>query len=104
VRRGGGAGLNGYVKSSKAVISTFNVRELPEVIYVQLCTAPRVEAGKNTSSVIPASRKRRRKENPVVSDETVLFGYESSATLITDRLHYKLQTRHLVRHGRILPP
>jgi hypothetical protein len=27
---------------------------------------PRVEAGKNTSTVIPASRKRRRKGNPVV--------------------------------------
>jgi hypothetical protein len=32
---------------------------------------PRVEAGKNTSTVIPASRKRRRKVNPVVSGETV---------------------------------
>jgi hypothetical protein len=28
-----------------------------------------VDAGKNTSTVIPASRKRRRKGNPVVSDE-----------------------------------
>jgi hypothetical protein len=32
---------------------------------------PRVEAGKNTSTVIPASRKRRQKGNPVVSGETV---------------------------------
>jgi hypothetical protein len=55
-----------------------------------------VEAGKNTSSVIPASRKRRRKGNP---DETVMYGYESSATLTIDRLHYKLQTRSLVRQG-----
>jgi hypothetical protein len=31
----------------------------------------RVEAGKNTSTVIPASRKRRQKGNPVVSGETV---------------------------------
>jgi hypothetical protein len=30
-----------------------------------------VEAGKNTSTVIPASRKRRQKGNPVVSGETV---------------------------------
>jgi hypothetical protein len=59
--------------------------------------SPHVEAGKNTSTVIPASRKRRRKGNPVVSDETVMYGYESSATLITDRLHYKLQTRPLVK-------
>jgi hypothetical protein len=59
----------------------------------------RVEAGKNTSTVIPASRKRRRKWNPVVSDETVMYAYESSATLTTDRLHYKLQTRPLVREG-----
>jgi hypothetical protein len=29
------------------------------------------EAGKNTSTVIPASCKRRQKGNPVVSDETV---------------------------------
>jgi hypothetical protein len=26
-----------------------------------------------------------------------MYGYESSATLITDRLHYKLQTHPLVR-------
>jgi hypothetical protein len=32
---------------------------------------PRVEAGKNTSTVIPASRNRRRKGNPVVSGEIV---------------------------------
>jgi hypothetical protein len=58
--------------------------------------ASRVEAGKNTSTVIPASR---RKGNPVVLDETVIYGYESSATLTTDRFHYKLQTRPLVREG-----
>jgi hypothetical protein len=32
---------------------------------------PHVEAGKNTSTVIPVSRKGRRKGNPVVSGETV---------------------------------
>jgi hypothetical protein len=32
---------------------------------------PRVEADKNTSTVIPASRKRQQKGNPVVSGETV---------------------------------
>jgi hypothetical protein len=64
---------------------------------------PRVEAGKNTSTVVPASRKRRQKGNPVVSGETVIYGYESSATLTTDRLHYKLQTRPLIREGGILP-
>jgi hypothetical protein len=47
----------------------------------------------------PASRKRRGEGNPVVSDETVMFGYESSATLTTDRVHCKLQTRPLVREG-----
>jgi hypothetical protein len=31
---------------------------------------PRVEAGKNTSTEIPASRKRRQKGNPVVPGET----------------------------------
>jgi hypothetical protein len=28
-----------------------------------------------------------------------MYGFESSATLTTDRLHYKLQTRPLVREG-----
>jgi hypothetical protein len=43
--------------------------------------------------------KRRRKRNLLVSDEAVIYGYESSATLTTDRLHYKVQTRPLVREG-----
>jgi hypothetical protein len=30
---------------------------------------------------------------------TVIYGYESSATLTSYRLHYKLQTRPLVRVG-----
>jgi hypothetical protein len=34
-----------------------------------------------------------------VSDETEIYGYESSATLTTVGLHYKLQTRPLVREG-----
>jgi hypothetical protein len=59
----------------------------------------RVEAGKNTSTAIPVSRKRRRKGNPVVSDKTVIYGYELSATLTTNRLHYKLQTSPLVKEG-----
>jgi hypothetical protein len=37
-----------------------------------IVNAPRVEADKNTSTVIPASRKRRQKGNPVVLGETVL--------------------------------
>jgi hypothetical protein len=56
-----------------------------------------VEAGKNTSTDFPASCKRRQEGNPVVSGETVTYGYESSATLTTDRLRYKLQTSPLVR-------
>jgi hypothetical protein len=59
----------------------------------------RVEPGKSTSNVIPASRKRRRKGNPLVSDETVIYGYESSATLTTDRLRYNSQTCPVVREG-----
>jgi hypothetical protein len=62
-------------------------------------TYPRVQADKNISIVIPASRKRQRKGNPVVSDATVMYGYESSATLTTDRLRYKLQTRPLITEG-----
>jgi hypothetical protein len=54
-----------------------------------------VEAGKNTSTIIPASRNRRRKGNPIVSDETVMHGYEPSATLTTDRLlHYYYTTNY----------
>jgi hypothetical protein len=64
-----------------------------------LLSIPRVDASKHASTVIPANRKRRRKGNPVVSDETLMYGYESSATLTTDRLHYKLQTRPLLREG-----
>jgi hypothetical protein len=51
------------------------------------------------STAISASRKRRRKGNPVVSDEIVMYDYESSATLTTDSLHYKLQTRPLTTEG-----
>jgi hypothetical protein len=40
-----------------------------EISY-SLTAAPRVEAGKNTSTLIPASRKRRQNGNPVVSGET----------------------------------
>jgi hypothetical protein len=70
-------------------------------LYYKVCipVVPRVEAGKNTSTVTPANRKRRQKGNRVVSDETLMYeyGYESSATLTTNRLHYKLQSHHLVR-------
>jgi hypothetical protein len=52
--------------------------------------------GYNASTVITASHKRRQKGN---SDDTVMYGYESSTTLTTDRLHYKLQTRPLAREG-----
>jgi hypothetical protein len=65
-----------------------------------LIIVPRVEAGKNTSTVIPASRKRQRELNPVVSGETVMYRYESSATLTTDRLHCKLQTGPLIKEGK----
>jgi hypothetical protein len=67
----------------------------------QVCASQylRVEAGKDTSTVIPVSLKRRRKGNPVVSDETVIYSHESSATLTTDRLQYKLQIHPLVREG-----
>jgi hypothetical protein len=48
-----------------------------------------VKEGRNTSTVILASRKKRRKGNPVVSGETVMYGYESSVTPTTGRLHYR---------------
>jgi hypothetical protein len=40
-------------------------------MFICVLCLPRVEAVKNTSTVIPASRKRRQKGNPVVSGETV---------------------------------
>jgi hypothetical protein len=39
--------------------------------FILTSALPRVEAGKNTSTVTPASRKRRQNGNPVVSGETV---------------------------------
>jgi hypothetical protein len=36
---------------------------------------PRVEAGKNTSTVIPASRKMRKKRNPVLSGKRLMRTY-----------------------------
>jgi hypothetical protein len=41
------------------------------VLCVFIQCLPRVEAGKNTSTLIPAVRKRRQKGNPVVLGETV---------------------------------
>jgi hypothetical protein len=58
--------------------------------FVSYYVNPHVEADKNVSTVIPASCKRRRKRSPVASDETVMYGYESSATLTTDRVQYSL--------------
>jgi hypothetical protein len=46
---------------------------------VRIFWLPRVEACKNTSTVVPASRKRRRSGN-TVSDETVMYCYWSSVT------------------------
>jgi hypothetical protein len=60
-----------------------------------LQTNPRVEVGRNTSTIIPVSHKRRVR----VSNETVMYGYEFSVTLTIDRLHNNLQTRPLVRQG-----
>jgi hypothetical protein len=81
-----------YGYESSATLTT-------DTLHYRLQTRPLVREGKNIFTVIPASRKRRRNGNPVVSDETVMYGYESSATLTTNRLHYKLQTRPLVREG-----
>jgi hypothetical protein len=40
---------------------------------------PRVEAGYNTPTVVPASRKRQQTGN-TVSDETVMYGYGALMT------------------------
>jgi hypothetical protein len=41
------------------------------VLYASILCLPRAEEGKNTSTVIPASRNRRQKGKPIVSGETV---------------------------------
>jgi hypothetical protein len=43
----------------------------------------------------------RKPRNNGGSLEIVMYGYESSATLTTDRLHYNLQTRPIVRDGAL---
>jgi hypothetical protein len=55
---------------------------------------PPCGGGLETSTVIV---RGDGKGTELVSDETVMHGYESSATLTTDGLHYKLQTSTLVR-------
>jgi hypothetical protein len=55
----------------------------------------------NNKAVVPASHKRRRQGNLL---QRLLYGYKSSATLTTDRLHYKLQTCPMVRECRIITP
>jgi hypothetical protein len=59
-----------------------------------------VEAGYNTSTVVPASRKRRQKGN-TVSDETAKYGYWSFNDLTNECKHSKLQTHVLVREDAI---
>jgi hypothetical protein len=88
------AGLNKLVLALTSTVIPFCI-----LLGSMTSVLSHVEAGKNTSTVITVSHKRRRKGNSVVSDETVMYGYESSATLTTDRLHYKLQTRPFVREG-----
>jgi hypothetical protein len=83
------------------ILAGWTVRRTFDFEFLQ---RPHAEAGKNTSTVIPASRKGRRKGNPVVSDERVMYGYASSVTLTTHKLHYKLQTRPLVRSGKFKNP
>jgi hypothetical protein len=56
------------VFKNHSLCSSLNVRDQVSHPYR---TIPRVEAGKNTFTVIPANCKRRRKGNPVVSGETV---------------------------------
>jgi hypothetical protein len=48
-------------------------------------TGDSVEADKNSSTVISASRRRRRKGHPVVSDETVMYGW-----VLCDSDHWQL--------------
>jgi hypothetical protein len=85
--------------STRSSICHRFVGRVPVALEQTLISLRTATSGCNTSTVIPASRKRRQKGNPVVSDETVMYANESSATLTTDRLHYKLQTRPLVREG-----
>jgi hypothetical protein len=61
---------------------------------------PRVEAGKNTSTVIPASRMRRRKGNPVVSGETVPADlWEGYEDLFLDKPLHAIQDHSKLAYG-----
>jgi hypothetical protein len=53
-----------------------------------------------STSVGPASRKRRQKGN-TVSDETAKYGYWSFNDLTSECRHSKLQTHPLVREGAL---
>jgi hypothetical protein len=56
-----------FARSNTEIVGSNPTRGMDVCV---LCLA-RVEAGKNTSAVIPASRKRRQNGDPVVSGETV---------------------------------
>jgi hypothetical protein len=62
-----------FARSNTDIMGS-NPMEAWKFVYVVcafiLCLS-RVEGGKNTSTAISASRKRRQKGNPVVSGETV---------------------------------
>jgi hypothetical protein len=75
---------------------------LPNTMFskIQFFSHSRVEAGSNISTVVPASRKRRRGGN-TVSDETVMYGYWSSVIWPVSGCTVKLQTRPLFRESAL---
>jgi hypothetical protein len=61
-----------FVRSNTEIVGSNPTGDMDVCVFcVRLLCLLRVEAGKNTSTVIPASRKRRQKGNPAVSGETV---------------------------------
>jgi hypothetical protein len=65
--------------SSSTLVTAVVMRYFGSITHLHICNLvihiyPRVEAGYNTSTAVPASRKRRQKGN-TVSDEPVKYGY-----------------------------
>jgi hypothetical protein len=60
-----------FARSNTEIVGSNPTGGMDVCVCVYILCLPRVEAGKNTSTVIPACRKRRREGNPVVSGETV---------------------------------
>jgi hypothetical protein len=98
------------MKSFNSLWASFSVRDQASHRYKILNTiigfyVPRVEAGYSTSTVVPASRKRRRQNGNTVSDETVKYGYCALITwLVSDCTvnPFSCQRRRLTKKNKVI--